>query len=332
MVNKRVLASALILLAALGAVTLAAQDALVGGTLKILAFSGDSRFVAFQNYKGKDAPIAADHDGWIYIVATDTRETVETTQISKFVMLEDNPNAKQAHVANNAMRDEAYATLESRGYTFEVEPVALPRGVSVDYTDKLLGSNSFEYVLTFSIGHEATGVTLEVAKGIAAQSDSKSRHEGQKVEEGFFGPAWSTFPGESSTTPDARTIIVFFSTPFMGEYDMGNRGAFIITTAQLSQFYNSVGFAYYRRGDIASASANFEKAYFHDSANPKAVYNMACMNALSGDVDRTLILLEQLGGLGTQLARQLMGQVHNDSDFDKVRGDARFSEFMKTVR
>lgn len=307
----------------------------MGGTLRILAFSADSRFVAFTSADGKDTPVAAIFPEYIYIVNTTTREVAETIRIGVFMVLEGNTDPKAGQKAGEQHEAEltaAYARLEAEGYCFEVVEKPLPPDVLVDYSDELIEEGTYRYRLSFFLTHAPTGVRLDVGTAIAEQNDSKSRHEGEEVEETFFGPAWSTFTGETYATPDERSYIVFFRTPFLMEYATGERGALLITADNLSSLYNSVGFAYYKRADYETALAYFELSHFHNPDNPKAVYNMACMQALGGNVEEAIGHLETLDKLSGELAKQLRLQVERDSDFDRIRGDRRFSEFVTGAR
>jgi hypothetical protein len=138
--------------------------------------------------------------------------------------------------------------------------------------------------------------------------------------------------GETFATPDGRNFVIFYRTPFMGEYAPGDRGAIIVNRFQLSDFYNCVGFAHYKQKNYNSALGYFDLSHFYDEENPKVLYNIACMNALNADVDRVIEYLTYLEHLKTEQAARLLMQVQKDSDFSRIRNNREFKEFLETIR
>ncbi len=301
----------LVLLAVLGA----ADEWIQGAHLDLIAISGDSRFVAFQKSTDIEAVGNAVPDEWIIITDTDN-QVKEKIQISEFKVVESESDDKETSAQIKEHRENTYARLKKEGYTFEVKRQSLPKGLLVDYTDKPSGASGYEFHLKFFIQDEETGVRLDVAECVAEQNEPKPK---EKKETGFFGPGWTVITDESYSTPDGRNFVVFYRTPFMGEYAQGNRGAFVIGGKKLSSFYNSVGFAHYKKKRYDAALEKFKESYFYNPQNPKACYNIACMYALSGDAQTVNEYLDRLKSLNTEDAAALLKQVATDSDFDSVR-------------
>ena len=292
-----------------------ADEWIQGAYLDLIAFSADSRFVAFQTSTNVEAVGNAVPDKWIIIADTDNQVTGKI-QLSEFKVIESEPDSKATSTKIKERVDNAHARLKTEGYTFEVKRQPLPKGLLVDYDDKPFGASGYEFHLKFFIQDEETGVTLEVAECVAEQNEPKPK---EKKETGFFGPGWTVITDESYSTPDGRSFVVFYRTPFMGEYAQGNRGAFMISGNKLSSFYNSVGFAHYKKKRYDAALEKFKESYFYNPQNPKACYNIACMYALSGDAQTVNEYLDRLKSLNTEDAAALLKQVATDSDFDSVR-------------
>jgi tetratricopeptide (TPR) repeat protein len=311
---KRILLIAttlMVLFTALGA----ADEWIQGAYLDLIAFSADSRFAAFSTRTNVEAVGNAVPDEWI-VVADTHNQVIERIQISEFKVIEGESDDRKASAQIEERREKAHSRLKQEGYAFEVEPQPLPNGLLVDYTDKPFGSSGYEFHLKFFIQDEETGVRLDVAECVAEQNEPKPK---EKRDVGFFGPGWTVITDESYSTPNGRNFVVFYRTPFMGEYAQGNRGAFIIGGNKLSDFYNSVGFAHYKKKRYDTALEKFKESYFYNPQNPKASYNIACMNALSGDAQAVNEYLDRLKSLKTEEAAALLKQVATDSDFDSVR-------------
>ena len=158
-------------------------------------------------------------------------------------------------------------------------------------------------------------------------------------ETGFEMIVGSTYPNSdwehlyslSSTywsAPGGNTAVAFLHRNGVMEFDPGSVTAIVVNRFMLSTFHNKAGFEHYKNKDYESALYRFQAAHDSDSIDPKPIFNMACMHALSEDVEGTLSILQKLVDLGSVEAWEYFDMVHKDGDFDKIRTDPRFVEFM----
>ena len=98
---------------------------------------------------------------------------------------------------------------------------------------------------------------------------------------------------------------------------------------------NDQGFRYYQEGKFRSQlkhdgvsdedpAAFYEAAVKRDAKYEQAIYNLACMMSLMGDLDRTLARLAELRALNTKKARKLLKKARKDEDFMAYWKDAGF--------
>ena len=65
-----------------------------------------------------------------------------------------------------------------------------------------------------------------------------------------------------------------------------------------------------------------------DPAYEVAVYNAACMRALQKNASGVIEMLEHLKVIGTDSSRRRMEKIGTDSDFDPIRDNDAFIEYM----
>ena len=299
--------------------------------LDILAFSNDGRQVAFISYQDISLIGDAAAAGWIYIQNTLSKKTVEKIQIAEFiadvVYRADDPEVKEKVQKNKTRYEGAIANLKKRGFVFDIEKQPLPAGIKLDYVDKqqkgtkdsanapgpMAGPEGVPAVwdLTFYLQDPETQFRMDLVGTTAQQWQSKT-----------------TDIGATYAAPDGRTFVFFYHTPYLMEFDPGYEGSIIINRIQLSDFFNGVGFAYYKKKNFAQALENFKESYALNEQNPKACYNLACMSALEGKVEEAIEYLKSRKSMGTDDARDLFKQVHKDSDFNKIRENSRFKSYL----
>jgi tetratricopeptide (TPR) repeat protein len=81
----------------------------------------------------------------------------------------------------------------------------------------------------------------------------------------------------------------------------------------------------YEAGDYAGAAALLERALQDDPGHQMLLYNLACMEALSGRKD------EAVGHLGQALGgapERYFEMARNDSDLESIRDDPRVAELL----
>jgi adenylate cyclase len=81
-----------------------------------------------------------------------------------------------------------------------------------------------------------------------------------------------------------------------------------------------------RLGDYERAREWMARALMIAPDNPLTLYNVACDHALLGEVDRALELLERWKPRASTHSKDW---VRSDTDFDGIRDDPRFQEFLK---
>jgi hypothetical protein len=287
-------------------------------SLEILAFSEDSRYVAYETYSDISAIGDAVPDGWILVRDIITKETVDSFRISDFIAnayeRRDDPEMKALLARNRKMREDAINELKRRGFVFEVGDPAPMGSVSIEMDEKRLNPKDptiGHYRLTFFLKEGDTGYRLNIGEAMVTQNRPGS------ISIGGFVP-----------TPDSKNYIVLYQAMPTMEFDPGKKGDIIVSRYDLALFFNGVGFAYYKRKNISWALENFKAAYEHNERFEKASYNIACMYALQSQVEQALEYLRKLEALDTEAARKLLQQAKKDSDFNKIRSDRRFQDFM----
>ncbi|MCP4136512.1 MAG: hypothetical protein GY754_36420, partial [bacterium] len=125
-------------------------------------------------------------------------------------------------------------------------------------------------------------------------------------------------------------VVSYGEHPVM-EFDAGLDGALIINRFNLSYFYNSVGFEYYKKKSYREALSFFENAISCNPKNATAIFNSACMNGLLGEAADSVKNLSQLKRLKTKAARKYLKKVKRDKDFNKIRKTREFEKFMKSI-
>lgn len=124
--------------------------------------------------------------------------------------------------------------------------------------------------------------------------------------------------------PGAHTLLIVRGSSC--DADSHPLRVFTVATAALthtrSVTLNQAGLDALRSGNAGEAIVRFTAALLQDRTNPTATYNLACAYARSGDAPSAVGVLSQLPreGLAAKLAA--------DHDFDDVRRDAIFVEFV----
>ena len=90
----------------------------------------------------------------------------------------------------------------------------------------------------------------------------------------------------------------------------------------------SKGMELHRKGKYPQAIEAFQKAIAADQRVDDATYNIACGQALQGDVAKTIEWLKKAQDEGFDVA----GSIDHDDDFDDVKGDPKFREARKELR
>lgn len=77
--------------------------------------------------------------------------------------------------------------------------------------------------------------------------------------------------------------------------------------------------------DLEKAKKFFEKALDIDDSNPTAFYNLACVSALEGNLQDTIIYLERM----LEIEPDWIDDIQDEADFDGVRDHEDFKKLMK---
>ena len=94
----------------------------------------------------------------------------------------------------------------------------------------------------------------------------------------------------------------------------------------LSYLVNALGFDAHERGEFAVSDGLFYSALLYDGDNETARYNLACSKARIGQLSTAL---DQLAVLPA--TAELRAKIEEDADFDEVRHERRFVDFMQRL-
>jgi len=276
--------------------------------LEVIYFSEDGKMVAIKTTGNPDSPVGpVITAGRILILDTSTGNLEESFDVTEGAILgwgaDDEKLKKDAEEAWKQVAPSLFV----RGINVEAERGRLPPDCELSYRTKLIDQNAGIYELTYYLHHFDTGHTLGI----------------KKIE------AWMPEGVEAGTVeviyplPKGNGYLALDRTPPKMEFDTG--------PPIMAEFYNGVGFAYYKRKDYEAADRYFNVSYGFDPWYPKATYNIACIRALRGDANGAIEYLNKLYR-DEPSAMELLGQVDTDSDFNGIRKDPRFQAFMKKVR
>ena len=308
---KLTVATALMLMVAC-AVALHAQ---ILDYLELMYFAEDGSRVALLTTGYSDS-VGADHSplSRILIYDTSTASLVESLDYTEFVVF-DGPDDKRIK-AIEEKKQSVREYLSVIGLNAKPAQGMMPDGLELKSRVETINQSEGRYRLTFYLREFDTGHTLTVYVSEVSYPSSL---------EGFM------FGTDNHWFPKGDGLLAIYGLPPRMEFDPGQPDFFIANQRTMANFYNGVGFAFYRRKDYQVALDYFFESYRYDPWFPKAAYNIACIRALNGDVDGSLEYLQKLYRDNDE-ALQLLDQVDKDSDFNGIRKDPRFEAFMKKVR
>jgi adenylate cyclase len=100
-------------------------------------------------------------------------------------------------------------------------------------------------------------------------------------------------------------------------------------TNALAISFGAVAWAYV--GNNARAQEYADRAVVVDPEDYMVRYLVACVHALLGNVDAALASLERMVSGASRWQQWVLGVIQHDSDWDTLRGDARFAAFLKRL-
>ena len=100
-------------------------------------------------------------------------------------------------------------------------------------------------------------------------------------------------------------------------------------TNALAISFGAVAWAYV--GDNARAQEYADRAVVVDPEDYMVRYLVACVHALLGNVDAALASLERMVSGASRWQQWVLGVIQHDSDWDTLRGNARFAAFLKRL-
>lgn len=312
MKNPKFTFAAALMLMVVCAVALHAQ---ILDYLEVMYFAEDGSRVALLTTGYSDsvgAPLSP--LSRILIYDTSTAKLVESLDYTEFVVFEgpDDKRMKAIEEKKKSVRE----YLGVIGLSVEPQPGMLPDGTELKSRVETINQSEGRYRLTFYLREFDTGHTLKVYGSDVSYPSSL---------EGFM------FGTDNYSFPNGDGFVAIYALPSRMEFDPGQPGFFIVNQRTMANFYNGVGFAFYKRKNHQVAIDYFFESYRYDPRFPKAAYNIACIRALNGDVEGCLEYLQKLFRDNDE-ALKLLDQVDKDSDFNGIRKDPRFEAFMKKVR
>lgn len=289
-------------------------EAIKGPLLKVLAFSDTVRHVALEDRDFPDATGAAP-GGRILIVDIQSREVAEEIVIAN--RQPEGLTNEQIRTENKKLYEKGIGELKKRGYVFSVPSESLPESMHLTFAADTDDENEDYKKYFIKVFMNGTGTAYK--QELNPFYLSHFSLEGFGIEKSF------------SYSPDGKSFVGFFIRHPVMEFDAPVRVALFFDGPNMSFFFNKVGFEYYKQKKYKIARDNFLLSHFHDSNNMKAVYNTACMYALMDNAQKSIEYLQILKSFNTRGAWQFLNQVKKDGDYNKIRQNPKFKEFIDSL-
>lgn len=145
------------------------------------------------------------------------------------------------------------------------------------------------------------------------------------------GPETFTFQ-HGRVGPTGRSTVLRIRTPMVMEFVPEADLLYVIGPELLAQYFNEVGFEYYKTEQYEEASYFFQSALRCIPEHVLAAYNAACMEALQANGPGALYFLNRLKEIETEEALKRIEKAESDGDFDPVRGDPSFQAGWKELK
>lgn len=97
---------------------------------------------------------------------------------------------------------------------------------------------------------------------------------------------------------------------------------------QLLDAYLALGYCFKRTGKLVRAIEAMEEALKVDPVHAIVHYNIACYFSLAGNIQAAVAHLSR----SVQLNPKLVSLIKDEKDFDSIRRDRTFVQFLKTIR
>lgn len=172
-----------------------------------------------------------------------------------------------------------------------------------------------EWRMIFSLRHRQTGWAKPFAQ----------------FEMWCTGPETFTYR-HGTVSPTGRSITLRIKTPMVMEFVPEADLLYVIGPELLAQYFNEVGFEYYKTEQYEEASYFFQSALRCIPEHVLAAYNAACMEALQANGPGALYFLNRLKEIDTEEARRRIEKAESDGDFDPVRDDPSFQAGWKELK
>lgn len=171
-----------------------------------------------------------------------------------------------------------------------------------------------EWRLIFSLRHRPTGRAKPFAR----------------FEMWCTGPETLTYR-HARVSPTGRSIVLRIRTPRVMEFVPESDLLYVIGPKFLAQYFNEVGFEYYKAEQYEEASYYFQSALRCRPEHVLAAYNAACVEALQENPAGALFFLSRLKEIGTEEAYTRIKKAKSDGDFGPVRDDPAFQSGWKEL-
>jgi hypothetical protein len=171
-----------------------------------------------------------------------------------------------------------------------------------------------EWRLIFNLRHMPTGQSKPFAR----------------FEMWCTGPETLTYR-HGRVSPTGRSIVLRIRTPMVMEFVPESDLLYVIGPEFLAQYFNEVGFEYYKAEQYEEASYYFQSALRCRPEHVLAAYNAACMEALQENPAGALFFLSRLKEIGTEEAYTRIKKAKSDGDFGPVRDDPAFKSGWKEL-
>ncbi|MCP4131726.1 MAG: hypothetical protein GY754_12170, partial [bacterium] len=214
-------------------------DIISGDSVSVTAFSKDERYVAIE-ISSIDTAVGGNYQppAWLVLADSYNKNIIQKTLITKEISpdCESDTIAERLRRANKKRKERAYNNLKRKNYAFEVNKFNFAQNIEVKH--RILKEDDSNGEAVIYLYHGDTRYSMTV--GRVAVSDRPAGGEGFSLR-------------GISASPNEKTLVVSYGEHPVMEFDAGLDGALIINRFNLSYFYNSVGFEYYKKKSYREA-------------------------------------------------------------------------------
>ena len=285
--------------------------------IEVLFYSIDGQYAAVKTTSSTDGvggPTIPGSKLLVYDISE--KRVIQSIDFTKFAMLGGDDDEK-IRKENEELMQYALESVFIIGIDIEAVNSVLPENIELTARARPLDEYGERYGMTFFPNHFETGHTLDV----------------EEVETWLPGASAKAMVMGIYPFPNNDGYIVVCRVPPRMEFDPGRPFLVALDSTVMAEFYNGIGFAFYKQKAYDAALDHFLESHRYDPWYAKAPFNVACMYALRGETDGSIKFINVLYDLREQEGPwQLLRQLDTDSDFNGIRNNPRFKALMDKLR